>query len=532
MIGARVVRKTGSFPSSASDGTVVYSAYGTMASDSGLANGTVYYYKVFTYDSTYNFSSGTQISAVPYPTGTAVLSRTVTSAPSSSVFYALASDGAGNIYAVGYQVGTSTYSYAAGVTAFGSNFSGSQYNPVIVKYNISGVAQWARTISTGSSDAVFNAVTADASGNIIVGGYQTGSGVFTYGTGITANGTAAAPNAVLVKYNSAGTAQWAKTVTSGTSNSVFSGIVTDASGNIFAVGYQNGTGSYSYAAGVSVNASAAGKNALIVKYNSSGLAQWARSTTSGGTASEFLSVAVNAAGAVFAAGYQNGTTTYNYGSGVSGAGGVAADNSVLVKYDSSGNAQWLKTILSGPGQSHYNGVAVDADGNVFCAGYQIGTANYTYGVGVATTASSTTSNTVLIKYSFDGIAQWVRATQSGSGSSGFMALSLDSAGNIYASGYQNGTGYYYYYGGSSIAGTGAAANPLAVKFSSSGSVQWAQTVSAGGSDGAFNFIISDASGNTFAVGYQATTASYQYGVGVLMSGAVSTQNATLVKYVQ
>jgi hypothetical protein len=71
---------------------------------------------------------------------------------------------------------------------------------VLVKYDSFGTAQWAQTVSTGTSSSSFSSVAADASGNIYAAGYVNGSGTYTFGAGITASGSSGSSNAVLVKY--------------------------------------------------------------------------------------------------------------------------------------------------------------------------------------------------------------------------------------------------------------------------------------------------------------------------------------------
>jgi len=147
---------------------------------------------------------------------------------------------------------------------------------------------------------------------------------------------------VLVKYNSSGTAQWARTVSilSLSSSCPFSSVTVDASGNVYAAGYQNQSAPVTYDIGVTAQGgSAYDRNVVLVKYNSTGTAEWAR-TVSTGERSEFNSVAVDTYGNVYAAGYQGGTSTYTYGSGVTAQGSHAevygdamyGGNSVLVKY--------------------------------------------------------------------------------------------------------------------------------------------------------------------------------------------------------
>ncbi|MBI4245208.1 MAG: PKD domain-containing protein [Planctomycetes bacterium] len=63
--GVKVIRKTGGYPASVTDGTEVYSGTGTSKTDTGLTNGTACYYTIFAYDEVPNYSTGAQSSATP-----------------------------------------------------------------------------------------------------------------------------------------------------------------------------------------------------------------------------------------------------------------------------------------------------------------------------------------------------------------------------------------------------------------------------------------------------------------------------------
>ncbi len=66
--GTRVLRKTGGYPSSCTDGTAttVYNSTGTSHPDTGLVNGTTYYYRVCAYDTAINYPSGVTINGTPF----------------------------------------------------------------------------------------------------------------------------------------------------------------------------------------------------------------------------------------------------------------------------------------------------------------------------------------------------------------------------------------------------------------------------------------------------------------------------------
>ncbi len=63
--GVRILRKTGSAPTGPSDGTVAYQGTGTSQVDTGLTNGTTYYYQAFAYDEVPNYSAGVAASGTP-----------------------------------------------------------------------------------------------------------------------------------------------------------------------------------------------------------------------------------------------------------------------------------------------------------------------------------------------------------------------------------------------------------------------------------------------------------------------------------
>jgi hypothetical protein len=247
------------------------------------------------------------------------------------------------------------------------------------------------------SSSLFNAVAVDSFGSVYAVGSQSINFTYTYGTGVSAQGTANS-NVVLVKYDSNGTAQWAKTVSAGNSFSVFNAVAVDSSGNVYAAGYQSGNGTYTYGTGVSAQGTASDDNIVLVKYDSNGTAQWAKTVSAGSSASSFNSVAVDSSGNVYAAGCQSGTGSYTYGTGVSAQGTSSGNNVVLVKYNSNGVAQWAKTVSAGSSASSFNSVAVDSSGNVYAAGYQIGNGSYTYGTGVSAQGTSGSNNAVLVKY--------------------------------------------------------------------------------------------------------------------------------------
>jgi hypothetical protein len=64
-IGIRILKKTGSFSSSISDGSVISSGLVSTFIDTSCTTGTIYYYSLYSYDSAGNFSVPVQVSESP-----------------------------------------------------------------------------------------------------------------------------------------------------------------------------------------------------------------------------------------------------------------------------------------------------------------------------------------------------------------------------------------------------------------------------------------------------------------------------------
>lgn len=407
----------------------------------------------------------------------------------------------------------------------------------------SGTALWARTVSTGAM-SWFYSTAVDASEYIYAAGTIDGTGTYTFGNGITAVGVSEGINGVLAKYNSSGTALWVRTAISGGSRTSFRATTVDASGNVYVVGYIRGTSTYTFGSGVTATGTFSESNALLVKYDATGTALWARTVSTGASYSTFKSATIDSDGNVYAAGSIHGTGTYTFGVGVTAEGSFSGPNVVLVKYDSSGKALWARTVSTGASESNFNCTVVDADGNVYAAGYIGGTETYTFGSGVTATGTSSISptyspslNVVLVKYNSAGTALWARSVTSGTLSSLFKSTAVGADGNIYAAGSIEGTETYSFGNGVTVTGPSSGGNVILVKYDPSGTAQLAHTVTIASPgltkpSSMFNSTAVDPDGNVYAAGIIRGTTTYAFGNGVTATGLVSGggSSVALVKY--
>lgn len=121
---------------------------------------------------------------------------------------------------------------------------------------------------------------------------------------------------------------WAQCATDGTYESTFTGVAVDGSGNVYAAGEQY-SGAYTYGTGVSVTGAFNGYNMVLIKYDSSGTAQWARSVSPAADESRFTDATVDSSGNVYVAGHQDGDGLNTYGNGITVTGSYNSDNSIL-----------------------------------------------------------------------------------------------------------------------------------------------------------------------------------------------------------
>lgn len=112
-----------------------------------------------------------------------------------------------------------------------------------VKFNSSGVAQWAVSINSINSDSSKSIVT-DGSGNVYLGGFKTSTQATIYEAGNVASSlvipATQSSSAFVVKFNSSGIAQWVVYI-DGKLDDVSFSLSKDASGNILFAGYYTGT---------------------------------------------------------------------------------------------------------------------------------------------------------------------------------------------------------------------------------------------------------------------------------------------------
>ena len=109
------------------------------------------------------------------------------------------------------------------------------YDAFLVKYDTMGAHQWSHRFGSTTNDIAY-ALATDASDNVILTGYFSGSVDFGAGVMVNAGGV----DLFVAKYNAAGVCQWSQRH-GGTYDERGRSLATDVAGNVFAMGDFNGT---------------------------------------------------------------------------------------------------------------------------------------------------------------------------------------------------------------------------------------------------------------------------------------------------
>ncbi len=402
-------------------------------------------------------------------------------------------DGSGNVYVTG-QCGSNPLTiFNADGTTFGTLVGTGVTFVFIVKYNTSGIAQWAtRLLGSGGTNGF--GITLDSSGNVYVTGqYDSTFTIFNAGGGTFGTlANSGSSDVFIVKYNTSGIAQWATRV-AGAGSDVGRSISIDSSGNVYATGsYASNPVTIFNADGTTFGTLAnTGSNAtFIVKYNTSGTAQWATRVAGGGSGCVGYSIYVDSSGNVYATGFYSlgSITIFNAGGGTFGTltNNSGGQDAFIVKYNTSGIAQWA-TKVADEGGDLGNGISVDSSGNVYVTGqYAFSPVTiFNAGGGIfGTLANSGSNDAFIVKYNTSGIAQWATRV-AGAGSDVGRSISIDSGGNAYVAGHYASNPVTIFNADGTTFGTLANSGSndvLLVKYNTSGTAQWGTRMDGTGSD--------------------------------------------------
>ena len=303
------------------------------------------------------------------------------------------------------------------------------YTGILVKYNSKSEVEWSKLMpQKGFSQ--FQSVSICSDGGYIVGGSYTG-GPYDLENGITLERYADGDDGLVIKYNSNGDAEWARTVKGSYINSIDSVAICKDGGYIVGGFFQSESVDLGDGITFSNHKSQGSYDSILIKYNENGQIEWAKNIGGAGD-DRITSVQETTDGGYIVGGYfdsdgmdlGNGITLENYG----------REDGMIIKYNVNGDAEWA-TSFGGSFQDRCNSMVVSDDGGCVVAGYCCPDKGMYLG-DIRIEPTSTAYNGIIIKYNSKGEVVWYNLMPSGSSqinsicklkSGGYLVVGEDSS---------------------------------------------------------------------------------------------------------
>jgi hypothetical protein len=358
----------------------------------------------------------------------------------------------------------------------------------------------------GNGDVGITLVT-DQSNNIYMAG-NTNSATNIATAGAYQTSLAGNRNAFVVKFNSAGTRQFA-TYFGGNGSDNAEQVAIDNNGNIYLCGFTtSSTGLFT--TGGAQNTNGGGTDGFLVKFNNSGTPQWG--TYFGGPSTDQpYSVTCDAFGSVYMSGSTssaNLATAGAYQTSITGG-----TDGFIAKYNTAGVLRYV-TYYGGNGTDVLTNITTDLAGNVFATGYTNSNSS------IASAGSYQASfggffDGLLVKFDSTVHARMWGTYYGGTSLDAAASVAIDISGNAIITGYT--------YSNTGIATTGSAQSTngggqdgFLAKFNTNGSIVWSTYIGGTGSEQP-SIVVPDkttgtilVTGNTTSTANIATTGSGVY----------------------
>ena len=265
--------------------------------------------------------------------GVKQFTRQVGVAGEKKVGIAVTIDANDNIFIAGYTTGAlDGYAMTGTVDSF------------ISKFNSDGVKQYTRLLGVAGKETRGYGIATDDHGNVIVAGYTEGS--------LDDNTLTGSRDFFVAKYDNSGVKQFTRQLGAVNAATVGTAVTVDALGDIFVVGYTEGS--------LDGNTLTGSRDFFVTKYDPRGVKLFTRQLGAVGAATAGNEVATDPSGDVFVTGATTG--------GLDGNARTGLHDYFVTKYDPRGVKLFTRQLGVAGREAYGNGVATDAIGDVFVAG--------------------------------------------------------------------------------------------------------------------------------------------------------------------
>ena len=274
----------------------------------------------------------------------------------------IALDPSGNPVITGYFL---SYPYLIDTINLVNSGLGTGADLFVAKFDTAGNVIWAKTAYGNIHDVVGNAIAMDQNGNALITGYYSGDSAY-FDTITLTNGHAVNADIFIVKYDTGGNVIWVNKADGLTNDDIGISITADANGNAYATGYYKSSSIF-FDNDTLINSSGGYPDIFIVKLDGQGNTVWAKTAGGSGEDSPF-SIAVDANQNVYIAGGFN-VNAVSYFDTITLSNPSGYVDLFLVKYDSTGHAQWaMAGGNSATASTVAFAIALSASGDLYITG--------------------------------------------------------------------------------------------------------------------------------------------------------------------
>ncbi len=397
----------------------------------------------------------------------------------NDIGHAIAVDGAGNVYVAG---STSSTDFIGTVAPGGVQpASAGEFDGFVAKIDPTGTTLLYSTYLGGSGTDEVEGIAVDAAGNAYVTGYTLSSDFPGVTPASLQSASGGGRDAFVAKLSPTGAALLYSTYLGGSGSDSGNGIAVDSSGNAYVTG-STGSGNFPGVTAASLQPANAGgeADAFVTKIGATGGAI-VYSTYLGGSADDQAThIAVDAAGgAVIVGGTCSAAFPVTAGALAPASPGVDCGgflyDAFAARLNPAGTALVYSTYLGGAGNDIARGVALDAAGNAYVAGYTDSDSFTGVTAGSFQPAHPAGYAAFLTKINAAGTAA-VYSTFLGGGGSYGWGVAVDTAANAYVTG-DSDAGYPVVNAGTlDPTFSGFAPNPFVTKVDATGAVRYSTYV--------------------------------------------------------
>jgi hypothetical protein len=364
----------------------------------------------------------------------------------------------------------------------------------------------------------------DDSSNILLCGTFQGTVDFNPDTNVYNHSSIGGNDVFIQKLDENGNFIWAR-VFGGNTNDQGNCIKVDTYGNVYTLGYFQGTVDFDPGNDTFYITSVGNKDVFIHKMDKDGNFIWARAF--GGTANQNgLSMKLDTIGNIYLTGVFFGTVDFDPNINVYNITSNGSSDIFIQKLDSSGNLIWVKTI-GGSSIELSNSIAIDLNENLYITGSFSNTVDFNPDIGVTNITSSGGLDIFMIKLNSNGNFIWAKSF-GGSLDDISNYITIDANEKIHTTGYFQGTVDFDPGVSTSYLSAIGGMDVFIQKLDTNGNLLWIKSFG-GISDEQGQSIITDSNGNIFTTGYFRGTVDFNPGLDNYSINSLSNQSIFIHK---